>query len=497
VSDAATGKQNQRLFLTCFAALVATSFGFVLRALVIQDWGVEFALTGTQKGELLGVGLWPFAISIGLFSLVIDRIGYRMAMWFAFLCHLASVLITVTATGYWSLYCGTFIVALGNGAVEAAVNPAIASAYRHEKTRWLNRLHAGWPGGLVLGGLLALAVGSAGDWRLRTTLILLPTAVYGWLLLRQDFPVSERVEAGASWREMLRVVGVLGGLLFISLMVAELGRVFGWSLELRLALIGALTLTFGAAARSLGSPLYLALLLLMIPLATTELGTDSWITDLLTPQMAALGFDAGWILVWTSLLMVLLRLNAGPFVRWLSPLGLLAASGVVAAIGLGVLANAAGAGILVAATIYGIGKAFFWPTILGVVAERFPRGGALALNTVAGVGMLAVGIVGAVLLGQVQDTATTDAVRAHDAAHGTALAGRFLTEPRESVLGDYTALDAARLAAATPDEQVLLQSLQQAGKQAALGRIAYLPAGMALGFGLLFAYTRRKPGNKP
>ena len=174
------GVEFDRLLATCFTALVATSFGFVLRAMVIEDWGVEFNLTETQKGELLGVGLWPFALSIVLFSLVIDRIGYRSAMWFAFACHLTSAVVTVTATSYWALYVGTFIVALGNGTVEAAVNPAIVSAHTDDKTRALNRLHAGWPGGLVLGGILALALGPEVSWRIKIGLILLPPSVTGF-----------------------------------------------------------------------------------------------------------------------------------------------------------------------------------------------------------------------------------------------------------------------------------------------------------------------------
>jgi len=111
-------EQNpQWLFWACFIALVATAFGFIIRTQIIGDWGVEFNLSETQKGELLGVGLWPFAISIVLFSFVIDKIGYGRAMVFAFVCHITSAILTIFANGYWMLYVGTFIVALGNGTV--------------------------------------------------------------------------------------------------------------------------------------------------------------------------------------------------------------------------------------------------------------------------------------------------------------------------------------------------------------------------------------------
>lgn len=481
-----------RLLTTCFAALVATSFGFVLRAFVIEDWGHEFSLTETQKGELLGVGLWPFAISIVLFSLIIDRVGYRFAMWFAFACHVVSAIVTITATNYWSLYIGTFIVALGNGTVEAAVNPAIASAYSDERTRALNRLHAGWPAGLVLGGLLALAIGGF-DWRAKIALILLPTIVYGALLLRQPFPVSERVAQGVPWREMLRTVGGIGAAIFIALMITELGRVFGWSLATRvvtgLVLLGA----FVCFARSWGHPVFLALLLLMIPLATTELGTDSWISDLLAPQMQSLGMSPGWVLIWTSFLMMVLRFNAGPFVRLFTPLGLLSVASVIAAIGLVLLSRASGIAILLAATVYGLGKAFFWPTILGVVAERFPRGGALPLNMVAGVGMLSVGIVGAVLMGYAQDRAVSRTLERFDAANGTQLSAQFLIDAESGVLGAYRALDMRALDAASAQEQALVGELRAGARQSALRGMAVLPLLMALGFFALFLTLRRRP----
>ena len=312
------------LFITCFAALVATAFCFVLRAFVIDDWGHEFNLSATQKGELLGVGLWPFSISIVLLSLLIDRVGFRAVLWFAVACHLAGTFVLLTAAGYWALYIGTFVLALGNGAVEAAVNPLIATAYRTDKTKWLNMLHAGWPGGLVLGGLLALAQGGAVDWRWKIGLVIVPVIVYSLLLLRERFPVSERVAAGVSYRDMLAEAGYLSALIVAVLIVIEIGRVFAWPTALEVALIAAMTGAYAFYTRSPGRPLFIIMLLVMVPLATTELGTDSWITSLLEPEMAAIGLQPGWVLVYTSALMLILRLFAGPLVHRFSPLGLLA-----------------------------------------------------------------------------------------------------------------------------------------------------------------------------
>ena len=196
-------------------ALVATAFGFAVRGAVLSDWGAQFDLTEEQKGIINGVGLYPFAISIILFSLIVDRIGYGTTMCFAFVGHLVSTLLTIFAPNFAVLYVATFIYALSNGTVEAVINPVVATIYRDNKTHWLNILHAGWPGGLVLGGLLSIGVALVGDklnlpgqmWQWQMAILLLPILFYGVLLVGLRFPVQERVEAGVSYREMLAEFG--------------------------------------------------------------------------------------------------------------------------------------------------------------------------------------------------------------------------------------------------------------------------------------------------
>ncbi|GAG05785.1 unnamed protein product, partial [marine sediment metagenome] len=264
------------LFWTCFIALVATSFGFIIRAQIIGDLGVHFNLSETQKGEILGVGLWPFALSIILFSLVIDKIGYGRSLAFAFICHVLSAIITIFATGYQMLYWGTFILALGNGAVEAVINPVVATIYPKDKTKWLNILHAGWPGGLVLGGLMALIMGPGADWRWKVGLIFIPAAFYGFMMIRAKFPVHERVKAGVPYKTMLQEVGIIGASIVVVIMIAEIGQIFNWTLALKIVISAVLIIGYGFYVRSFGRPLFILLLLIMLPLATTELGTDSW-----------------------------------------------------------------------------------------------------------------------------------------------------------------------------------------------------------------------------
>ncbi|MEM9381302.1 MAG: MFS transporter, partial [Planctomycetota bacterium] len=491
-TDAPVSDGDKKLFWACFIALIATAFGFIVRAMVIDDWAAEFQLTETQKGEIFGVGLWPFAISIVLFSLIIDRIGYGRAMVFAFACHVISAIVTMTAKGYWSLWIGNFIVALGNGTVEAVINPVVATMFARNKTKWLNILHAGWPGGLVLGGLLTLALGVETSWKVKVALIFIPVLLYGILMIGRRFPVNERVAAGVPYRDMLAEVGFFGAFVVNYLMFAEVSRVFGWQSEVMWTLVLVTSVAFGAYTRSLGRPLFVFLLLIMIPLATTELGTDSWITDLMTPAMADIGLQGGWVLVYTSFIMMVLRFRAGDFVHRLQPLGLLAASSLIAAAGLIALSMSAGIGILLAATLYGVGKSFFWPTMLGVVAEQSPRGGALTLNATGGVGMLGVGVVGAVFLGVIQDRQVAADLADYDKGNGTALVERYVNLEKDSVLGAYTALNPELAAAAPEAEQATIAGVEASAKKAALRTTAIFPLIMFVCYALLIAFFRAR-----
>src|SRR5690606_29496779 len=221
-----------------------------------------------------------------------------------------------------------------------------------------------------------------------------------------------------------------------TLIVFQVGSIFDWTfLTNVLATLGLVAL-FGFYVRSFGQPIFIILILLMIPLATTELGTDSWISDLMAPEMRNSGVQAGWILVYTSAIMAVLRFFAGSIIHRISPLGLLAVCSAVACLGLFLLSTSTGFMVLVAATIFGLGKTFFWPTMLGVVAERFPKGGALTLNITGGVGMIAAGVVGAVILGFVQDKTIDTKLESYDQQNATTMHTAFATETKTSIFGD-------------------------------------------------------------
>lgn len=496
-SNSGAKKPDMVLFYACLISLVATSFGFVLRAFVLSDWGETFQLTQTQLGEISGVGLWPFAISIVLFSLIVDKVGYKTSMVFAFLFHVTSAILTIFANGYWMLYVGTFMMALGNGVVEAVVNPVVATMFPKEKTKWLSILHAGWPGGLVLGGLMAIAWGPETAWELKIALIFIPTLLYGGMMVTRKFAKNERVTAGVSYFEMLREMGGLGALLIVALVVFQLGQVFGWSVWMSTFLTLGISIAYGLYVKSLGQPLFIILLLIMIPLAITELGTDSWISNLMASEMEKFGLQGGWVLVYTSAIMLVMRIFSGAFFKRMSALGLLAISSLVAAIGLYYLSFAVGVSILIAATIYAFGKSYLWPLMLGLVSEQFPKGGALTLNVIAGLGMISAGVIGAGVLGFLQDKHADRNIAVYDQVNQTTLYEDYLTEERTSLFGDYRGIDGGKLAQVPESARETIADIQENSRKIALRDIVIFPVIMLVSYLLLMLYFKRRGGYKP
>ncbi len=489
--------KQSRLFIACIVSLVTTSFGFIIRAFLLTEWGAEFNLSESQLGSIQGAGLYPFALSIILFSLIIDKLGYGRTMALAWICHMASAVITITATNYTALYLGTFIFALANGAIEAAINPVIATLYSDKKTHYLNILHAGWPGGLVVGGVLAISMSGidvSWAWRLKIGLFIIPTLIYGFLLLGQKFPVQERVTAGVTYKEMLSEFGWIGCLIccfFIAYAIDEVMLVFqsrlsgGWIAGITIIP----TLVFVTKIKSPGRPVFVFLLLVMILGATTEVGTDSWIAALLTPLLSELSQNAGnWVLVYTSLIMFVLRFFAGPIIQWISPLGLLTVCAAIACLGLYCLsASTSALVIFVAASFYGVGKTFFWPTMLGVVSEQFPKGGALTLNAIAGVGMLAVGVIGGPLLGTIQDKYLDSHLKEeYPSIHAE------IADDEQSKYGIfYQPLNKSKINLLVESDKKAVEKIRKKNNQSTLAKVAVLPLVMFLCYlGLIIYYNK-------
>jgi len=507
-------KHSKILFWGCFIALITTSYAFISRMTLCGGaFKADFGLNDVQVGELMGAGVWPFGVSIILFSLFIDRIGYKVAMTFSFLCYLAysglaimaygavhgaegAALAEAQARGLQLLTWGSIILGLGNGTVEAFINPVVATVFSKEKTKWLNILHAGWPGGLVFGGLVTIALASNADWRLTLGLILIPAITFFLMLIREEFPRSEREQAGVSYLSMLGELGAAGAFIGFWLVFAQLGQVFGYGSKVALGLAVAVAVLFGVLTKSAGRPIMILLIVIMMPLATTEIGTDGWITSLMEEPLKELGHHGAWVLIYTSAIMVVLRFFAGAFVHRFSPLGMLAGSAVLAILGLLALSKTAGMGLLAifgAATLYGVGKTFFWPTMLGVTSEQCPKGGALTLNAISGIGMLAVGILGFPFIGYLQETTATARLASQDKA-----IYEQVTTDKTYLLGDYKAINPAQAALVQDDAgKAALKTAKTASQFSALGKMAMFPAFMLVCYLALIAYFKSKGGYKP
>ncbi|MBI1904606.1 MAG: MFS transporter [Planctomycetia bacterium] len=375
-----------RLFLAGVMVLIAAGIGFSIRAGILKEWGAQYGFTQTDLGVITGSGMWTFCVSIILFSFLADRWGYGALMGVTFTLHVSSVIVTLLATpafkafgrdgAYWCLYFGSMLFGLANGTSESVINPLTATLYPSQRTHYLNILHAGWPAGLVLGamlgvfligdkGLFATYIGGKLPWEVALATYLIPTVIYGGMCFGQKFPISEARAHGVSVGTMLK---------------------------------------------EFTSPILLFLLLLHACVGYVELGTDSWIANI-TGSILSDPKKGLYLFIWTSSLMFALRFFAGPIVHKISPLGLLLGSAIFGASGL-VLLSMAGESFgmeypilacAIAATVYAIGKTFYWPTMLGVVSEQFPRGGALTLGAMGGMGMLSAGLLGGPAIGFKQD----------------------------------------------------------------------------------------------
>jgi MFS family permease len=434
-------------------AIMASGVGFSIRAGILGQWAEQYGFTQTELGAITGGGLTGFGIIILLSALIADKIGYGTLMVSAFAMHLASAALTL-ATGaafasggkpaaFQCLFWGMFLFAVGNGIAEAVVNPLVATLFPTQRTHYLNILHAGWPGGLIVGGLLSIAftgesifgwkpLAKALPWQYQISFFLVPVVLYGVMMLGQHFPRSEASQQGVSYRNMLREVGMLGGAIICVL----LGLFFNSDLKLPMAasvaLAGGLWLAFSYVTGFHLGPILLGVLLLTHAMVGyVELGTDSWIGKITGAIMDSK--QRGLMLfVYTSSLMFALRFFAGPIVERTSPLGLLFASGILGATGLTLLGNATTVGFCVlAATVYACGKTFLWPTMLAVVSEQFPRGGAITIGAIGGVGMLSAGLLGGPGIGFKQDYFASSSLKRTDPAvydrYKAPIPNRFLT----------------------------------------------------------------------
>jgi MFS family permease len=346
----------RRLFIGSCLTLVVSGLTFAIRGDIIGDLGVQFGLRNEQLGWMAGAAFWGFVFTIFIAGQLCDLLGMRRLLGLACLAHSTGVLLTIGAVGFWTLWLGTLVMGMGNALVEASINPLIATIYPRQKTHKLNVLHAWFPWGIVIGGLAAFLLTRLHlNWQVKMAIILIPTMAYGLTYLGQKFPPTERVQHGVRTAEMYR-----------------------------------------EAIR----PQFLIWVFCMLLTASTELGPNQWIPNILSKTA---NFPGILVLAWINGLMAICRMLAGPVVHRLSPVGvLMAAAGFSAAGLLALSTTSSAAGALTASTVFAIGICYFWPTMLGVTSERFPAGGALLLAIMGGTGNLSVALI-LPIMGEIYD----------------------------------------------------------------------------------------------
>lgn len=313
---------------------------FAIRAGILGQLSVEYSLTDTQLGWVNSMAFLGFPLATMIGGVLYNAIGARKLITLAFVCHLLGLVLTITADGFWGLLISTFFIGFANGSVEAGCNPLIAQMYPNNKVTMLNRFHVWFPGGIVIGALLSSAMTSMGImWQIQVASILIPTLIYGFLLLRSEFPTFDK-EINSTRSNI----------------------------------------------KSLFSPLYLFLVCCMTLTATTELGTQQWIERIL----GSTGASPMLILAMITGLMAVGRFYAGPVIHKLNPVGVLVASAILATAGIYSMSQAQGNMIYASAIIFALGCTYFWPTMIGCVAEYTPKTGALGMSLIGGAGMFAV-----------------------------------------------------------------------------------------------------------
>ena len=340
----ATSSNRRSLFIASCASLLVTSLSFGIRAGILNDLGVEFELSGSELSRIAATAFWGFPVSMIIGGALVDKVGMKNLMRLAYIGHFAGILLTIFAGGFWSLWISTLFIGLANGMVEAVCNPLVASIYPEEKTTKLNQFHLWFPGGIVIGSLVAFSFGKLGlSWQMMMAVMLLPTIWYALQMERMEFPVTERVANKVSDSEMYK---------------------------------------------ALLNPLYIIVTIAMLGTATSELFINQYVDVLLK----SVSNNAILILLITSGVMTFGRGIAAPVVERFSTTGMLLFSAVFTTIGLYMMGTMDGSMLFVSAFVFGIGVTYFWPTMIGFVATYLPSTGAVGMAVIGAAGMFAVSI---------------------------------------------------------------------------------------------------------
>ena len=329
---------NRLFYGSCFA-LITTAFSFSIRAGILPQLGEAFSLSAQQLGFINSMWFLGFPISMILGGLFYHTLGPKKIMYFAFIAHTLGIVLTIYSGGYVGLLISTLLIGIGNGCTEAACNPMIADAYEGKQMNTLlNRFHMWFPGGIVLGSLISKFMTDADlGWQSQIWIIMIPTLIYAYLFYGQEFP-KPKVEAATSVSENFK---------------------------------------------AMATPIYLFMLACMALTAISEFGPQQW-TSLI---MQNSGAQPMVILALITGLMAVGRYFGGDIVHKFDQTGVLLGSAVLAAIGIFLFSTQTGSMIYVDAIFFALGICYFWPNMIGFVAEKIPASGALGMSIIGGMGM--------------------------------------------------------------------------------------------------------------
>ncbi|MCX2980098.1 MFS transporter [Halieaceae bacterium IMCC14734] len=376
---------RKKLYYVGNLSIFMIGLGFAVRANIAPNLQtdiydkIDLANSASMVGEALGITFTGFALTLLFGSALVDVVGMKRMLLLSALGYIAGsaglLMAALNPTGAsveTMVLVSLLLTGLGWGAVEAAANPMVAALYPEEKTHRLNILHAWWPAGIVVGGLLGVAITALGlPWQLNMFVLMLPALVLAWMVASSVFPVTERVAAGVSYTGMI--------------------------MEL------------------LKRPLFWVFWCCMYLTATAELAPGQWVNISLSNIV---GMQGILLLVYVSALMFIMRHFAGPIVARISSVGLLFVGCLAAGIGLYLLSiSTSPIAAFAAATVWGAGIAFIWPTMLAIASERFPKGGAVAMGLMGFAGGMAIQFV-LPRMGAIFDNAKAEAAGGADKLAG-------------------------------------------------------------------------------
>ncbi|SHE68709.1 Fucose permease [Mariniphaga anaerophila] len=389
---------RKRLFIASCLALLVTAITFAIRARIEGVFTDDYGLSKEEVGRAFGPAFWGFAVAMFAGGYFIDIVKTKTVVWMAFAMHLVGIVLLLMAKDYTSLFIANVFIGLGNGSVEAACNPLVATLFPDKKTKMLNRFHVWFPGGIVIGGLLAWLLMDALNlrWEILVGLLFIPLAIYGFMFLGQKIPETERVASGVSYKEMMRNVGApvtITVAVIIMILVATVPSLsVSFDSALPFIIVAAIILLIVVEGRVVNkiTLLFPLVFFCMLLTASTELGTTQWINALLAEN----GISPMIILVVVTGIMAVGRFFAGGLVHRLNPTGVLLGSAIISTAGLLLLSISTGAVMtLLSAAVFAVGVCYFWPTMIGVASEYIPKSGALGMSILGGAGFVATSMV--------------------------------------------------------------------------------------------------------